>query len=88
MSAIRTGIGVFTLAALLAACSTPTPEEELTKLKSVSATAIPGAQAEQIAISNQKKTLAAWAWSASYAGKTYSCSSDEMMRLPDCQATS
>lgn len=72
--------------ATIAGCAAPSPEQEASSLKTVTASAIPGADAVSVEISAQKKSLTKWTWTAKYQGKTYSCDADEMMRLPSCQA--
>jgi hypothetical protein len=84
---IRTFVGV-TIAAALAACATRSPEEVATALKDATAVAIQSSDSTAIEIVSSQQQSSKWVWKAKAAGRIYDCDADDMMRLPQCRATS
>lgn len=58
-----------------------------TGLKQATASAVAGAKAEDISVSQQVRKGGKWTWRAQYQGKTFACDADDEMRLPSCAAT-
>jgi hypothetical protein len=86
MKTIRPALAVAVSVLSLAACSAPQGAADLeTRLKEVTATAIPGVPATEVMISNQTTTPASVRWRAAAGGKIYDCDADNMLRLPDCR---
>lgn len=73
----------------LAACDQgPSPAEREARLKEVSASAIAGAAAADIVISEESAGAAKVTWKAQAQGRTYACDADELLRLPSCKEAS
>lgn len=70
----------------LAACTAgvPSNEEVTASLQKVTASVIAAPDPLAIGIEEPERLAAKWEWRAVYAGKTYNCNADNLMRLPDC----
>lgn len=74
--------------ALLSAACAEAPAATPERAAAATATVIPDAPAEAITVADLTRTSAATTWRATVNGKTYDCSADELLRLPDCRQSS
>lgn len=79
-------ISISIVALGVAACAAPTTEDVAPKLKQLSASVIPGADASTVIVSDAQQTMAKWVWRASVGGQNFRCDSDGEFRLPSCSA--
>jgi uncharacterized lipoprotein YajG len=71
---------------LLAACAAPTTEDVAPKLKTLTASTLPGTDPARIEVSDAKQSAAKWEWRARLDGRSFQCDSDNRFRLPSCVA--